>query len=507
MLRAHISRALIGAAAIFPVPVVAGDLPDPSAIFDSGQHVAVVTANGWAPSMRIFTSPDLNTWRLRGQVFVRPPKWAKVNFWAPELTKLANGRYAVYYSARSRRKGDRWFCIGMATANAATGPYRDLGKPLRCGKYGSIDPYPTRDEDGKPYLLFKDDGNAFKRPTHIYAQPLSADGKRVSGTPKELLRNRPKSWEGQVVEAPNIVRVGDYFQLVYAGGLFGGTKGCDYAIGVARSRKLLGPYERFPGNPIIKGGNGWKCPGHASVYPDASGNLHALYGAYREGKGVIAGRQMIAEPAAIGADGWLKIGDNTRGGTGGTPPLFAPGAASLAFKDDFRKLDPNWEWPFMRRPGIVTGSGLQLRGASQGKSRLDAGVLARRTSTPNYTATALLDRKALRGAAQGGIASYRNEFEAIGVSVGRTQMTVWQRDRGKLKLLVTTKAPQANVVHLRMIGRGDSFRFQSSTDGVTWKTVGRTIRGPIEESARVALTSGGASRSVARFTSASLSEN
>ncbi|MGI8845900.1 MAG: family 43 glycosylhydrolase, partial [Thermoleophilaceae bacterium] len=431
----------------------------------------------------------------------RPPKWAKINFWAPEITKLGNGRYAVYYSARSRRKGDRWFCVGMATAPTATGPYRDLGKPLRCGRYGSIDPYPTRDENGRPYLLFKDDGNQFHRPTHIYAQPLSADGTRVSGTPKELLRNRPKSWEGKVVEAPNVVRVGDYFQLVYAGGLFGGTKGCDYAIGVARSKTLLGPYERFPGNPIVKSGNGWKCPGHASVYPDASGGLHSLYHAYRSGRGVIAGRQMISEPATIGDDGWLKIGDN------GTPPTFAPGAAPLSFKDGFRTLDPNWEWPFMRRPGIATGNGLRLRGSSQAGRRLDAGVLARRTSTPNYTATAVVDKRALRGAAQGGLASFRSESESIGVSLGRSELTVWQRDRNRFKLLAAAKAPRGNVVHLRMVARGDRFQFESSPNGTTWKKVGRRFRGPIEESARPALTSGGALRSVARFVSASVTEN
>lgn len=501
MLRSRFAQALVGAAAMFPVPVVAGDVPDPSGMFDNGRHVAVVTANGWAPSMRIFTSPDLNTWKLEGQVFTRPPKWAKVNFWAPEITKLVNGRYAVYYSARSRRKSDPWFCIGMATSGAATGPYKDLGKPLRCGKYGSIDPFPTRDENGQPYLLFKDDGNNFKRDAHIYAQRLSTDGKRVSGRPKELLRNRSKTWEGRVVEAPNVVRVGDSFQLVYAGGLFGGTKGCDYAIGVARSKALLGPYERFPGNPIVKGGNGWKCPGHASVYPDGSGNLHSLYHAYRTGTGVIAGRQMISEPAGVGADGWLKIGDN------GTPPPFVPGATPLSFADRFRTLDPNWEWPFMRRPGIATGNGLRLRGASQGGRRLDAGVLARRTSTPNYTATALVDRRALRGAAQGGLASFRNESEAIGVSLGRTGLTVWQRGEGRYRVLATAKAPKAGVVHLRMVARGDRFRFESSTDGVAWKQIGRTFRGPIEESARPALTSGGAFRSVARFVSASVTEN
>lgn len=502
MLRSHLARALVGAAAIFPAPIVAGDVPDPSGLFDQGQHVAAVTANGWAPSMRIYTSPDLRTWKLRGAVFRTPPRWTAVNIWAPELFKLQSGRYAAFYSARSRRKGDPWFCIGVAFANSATGPYKDLGKPIRCGRYGSIDPYPVRDAGGKLYLLFKDDGNEFKRPTHIFAQALAEDGKSVSGPSKELIRDNSK-WEGKVVEGPSIVRSGEYFHMLYSGGLFGGTKGCDYALGVARSKSLLGPWEKFPGNPILRGGNGWQCPGHGTVYPGPDGKLVTIYHAYRAGNGNIAGRQMLTEPASITPDNWLKVGEDA------FPPLPSPGAASLAFSDSFRgRLNLHWEWPFMRVPGRKTGNSLKLRAAKEGKTRLDAGVLSRPTSTQNYTATARVDRASLRGKAQGGLASYRSEFEAIGVSTSRGELTVWQRRFGKFRVLGKAKAPTSKIVLLRMVARGNTFGFQSSGDGKVFKNVGRArYRGPIEESARMALTAGGQRYGLARFTSASLADN
>ncbi len=502
MLRRHLSRALVGAVAVFPAPIVAGDLPDPSGIFDGHQHVVAATANGWAPAMRIYTSPDLRTWSLRGAVFNRTPAWTKVNIWAPELFKLQSGRWAAFYSARSRRKGDRWFCIGVAFANSATGPYRDLGKPIRCGKYGSIDPYPTRDGNGKLYLLFKDDGNQFKRPTHIFAQALSEDGKQVSGPSQELIRDN-SPWEGKVVEGPSIVRSGQYFHMLYSGGLFGGTKGCNYAMGVARAKSLLGPWEKYPGNPIVKSGNGWQCPGHGTVYPGPGGQLITIYHAYPAGAGKIAGRQLLTEPASISADNWLKVGDDA------LPPPRSPGAASLAFSDNFKgKLNPNWEWPFMRVPGRKTGNGLVLRGSKQGKTRLDAGVIARRTTTERYTATARVDRGSLRGKAQGGLAAYRNEFEAIGVSTSKTQLTVWQRRFGKYRVLGRAKAPTSKLVALRMVARGDNFVFQASGDGKTFKNVGRSrYHGPIDESARMALTAGGQRYGVARFTSAAVADN
>jgi beta-xylosidase len=134
-------------------------------------------------------------------------------------------------------------------------------------------------------------------------------------------------------------------------------------------------------------------------------------------------------------------------------------------------------------------------------------VIARRTSSQNYTATAVLDRGGLRGNAQGGLASYRSEFEGIGLSIGRESLTIWQRNRGKQKILSRGRAPTSKLVHLRMRARGNTFRFQTSPNGKVWRTRGRTFRGPIYESARVALTAGGVRRGSAVFHSAALSGN
>jgi beta-xylosidase len=274
-------------------------------------------------------------------------------------------------------------------------------------------------------------------------------------------------------------------------------------MGVARSKSLLGPWEKYPGNPIVKGGNGWQCPGHGTVYPGPDGKLITIYHAYPAGAGKLAGRQLLTEPASISADNWLKIGNDA------LPPPRSPGAASLAFTDNFRgRLNPNWEWPFMRVPGRKTGKGLVLRGSKQGKTRLDAGVIARRTTTERYTATVRVDRGSLRAKAQGGLAAYRNEFEAIGVSTSRSGLTVWQRRFGKYRVLGRAKAPTSKIVALRMVARGDNFSFQVSGDGKKFKNVGRSrYHGPIEESARMALTAGGQRYGVARFTSAAVADN
>lgn len=500
VLRAWLSRPLVGMALALPSPILAGDWPDPSAIRVGDETVAVATSGGSAPIFRVLRSPDMHSWRIAGSVFVRRPRWALTDFWAPEITRLKNGRLAVFYSARPRNRKS-WFCLGLATAPAPEGPWRDLGRPLRCNKYGSIDPYVTRDERGRLHLLWKEDGNAFDRPTPIFAQRLNEDGTRLLGRPRELIRNRPRTWERRVIEAPHVERRGGYFYLLYSGGLFG-TKNCAYAVGVARARRLAGPWRRYSGNPILRSGNGWRCPGHATVVAGST----ALFHAYRSGAGRIAGRQLLAAPFTYGPNGWPRIGD-------GRPPAPAIGAATTAFSDSFTTLAPEWEYSNRRPPGIRTGDGLRLTAHRANKRRLDGGVLVRRVGTVNYTATATIDGSSLQGSerlqggTKAGIASYRSGFEAIGVAVGNREAVVWQRRKGRFKQRATALLPGVPVEHVRMVARGNRFLFQISSDGATWRGVGRGyLRGPIEESARFALTVGGERRTSARFLSAALEE-
>src|SRR5918998_4279415 len=293
-----------------PVPVLGGDWPDPSFIREGDGYTAVTTSGGWSPSFRILRSNDLRDWRIVGSAFRRPPRWARTRLWAPELTRLAGG-YAIFYSALPRRKRS-WYCLGVASAPSAAGPYRDRGRPLRCGKWGSIDPFPVRDEQGRLYLLWKEDGNEFDRPTPILAQRLSEDGRRLRGRPRELIRNT-EPWEARVVEAPSVIRRDGYFYLFYSANLCC-SPSCAYAVGVARSPTLLGVWEKFSGNPILSGGNGWRCPGHPTIVPDEAGALRTLFHAYRSGTGVLAGRQLLVDEIAFGPDGWPRIG------TGLPPP-------------------------------------------------------------------------------------------------------------------------------------------------------------------------------------------
>ena len=90
-------------------------------------------------------------------------------------------------------------------------------------------------------------------------------------------------------------------------------------------------------------------------------------------------------------------------------------------------------------------------------------MIARRTGTVNYTATATIDGTSLgddtklSGGTKAGIASYRSGFEAIGVAVGNREAVVWQRRKGRFRERAVRLLPGTRVEHVRMVARGNRF--------------------------------------------------
>src|SRR5688572_23585771 len=149
------AAAICSSAQTFENPVLAGDYPDPSVIRVGKDYWATATSSEWSPQFPILHSTDLVNWEVVGPVFEHKPKWAVGNFWAPEITTY-NGLYYIYYVAR--KKGGP-LSVAVAAASHPKGPYADYG-PLVSQPAGSIDPVFCKDENGDPYLIWKEDGNS-----------------------------------------------------------------------------------------------------------------------------------------------------------------------------------------------------------------------------------------------------------------------------------------------------------------------------------------------------------
>jgi xylan 1,4-beta-xylosidase len=498
--------------ATYSNPVAAGDYPDPSVIRVGGDYWATATSSEWAPEFPILHSRDLINWTIVGAVFDRRPDWSVGSYWAPEISQYG-GRFYIYYVARKKDKGP--LCVAVATARRPQGPYRDHG-PLVCQEVGSIDGFPVTDERGQRYLLWKEDGNSVSRPTPIWAQRLSANGTRLVGERREIMRNT-EPWEkhaslpyGDLVEGPAVVRRNGWFYMFYSGN-FCCARECNYMMGVARSRNLLGPWEKNPKNPILAGNENWKCPGHGTVVTDTQGRDWMLYHAMHPKDFVYVGRQALLDEVKWGADGWPVINNGRGPSARAAAPLGGRDLkAEYKFFDDFTSasLIPGWQWPQASEPSISTQTARQgwlvlKTTAEQGLDPIGA-VLARSTTVGDYDATTQVETSRLNAGAMAGLAAYGDAENALGLSVGDGRITLWRREKKEQRTLETMPAPSAQSLHIRMRARdGHRYRFSYSTDGRDWKNAGEEIDGsylpPWDRGVRVALTSGGARNAAAWF--------
>jgi len=488
-------------------PAAAGDYPDPSVIRVGRDYWATATSSEWAPEFPILHSRDLVNWNIVGAVFQKRPAWSVGNYWAPEIAQ-DRGRYFVYYTARRK---DGPLCVAVATASKPSGPYTDRG-PLVCQEVGSIDAFPIRDETGRPFLVWKEDGNSVKKPTPLWAQRLSPDGTKLIGERQEILRN-DAPWEAQLIEGPYIMRRDGWFYMFYSGNACCGRE-CNYALGVARARKLLGPWEKNPANPILKGNDEWKCPGHGSIVRDTRGRDFLMYHAYHPKDFVYVGRQAVLDQVAWGADGWPTVND----GKGPSGRALAPlGVAErneeYQFFDDFNspRLAPGWQWPQSNEPVWrveTAGQGwLTLTPSSGQGGNVVGAVAAHFTTVGDYVATTVVETRALKPGALAGLSAFGDNDNALGVGVGRDGRAVlWRREKNEHRTMATVDAPNTSSIHLRMTARGGHrFQFALSGDGKTWTDVGDELRGeylpPWDRGVRVALTTGGTEGATGRFAS------
>ena len=406
----------------------------------------------------------------------------------------------MYYVGR--KKGGP-LSLAVATAPHPTGPWTDHG-PMIGQEVGSIDAVPISDEKGDRYLIWKEDGNSRKRPTPLWIQKLSPDGTKLVGEMKEIMRN-DAAWERNLIEGPFVLRRNDWYYLFYSGSACCGRE-CDYALGVARAKDLLGPWEKYQQNPILAGNAEWKCPGHGSIVTDAQGRDYLLYHAYHAKTFVYVGRQGLLDEITWQANGWPSINNNKGPSTNSAITI---SANALNFSDEFSnsKFRPEWQWPQNNHPDMKVSDGFAvLRPAGTNAKDVVASVIAVKTTTGDYTALTALDTKSLSAESKAGLSAYGDRENALGVTSDGTTITLWRRQRNKTETVATIPSPKTPRLHLQMVAKdGHRFQFASSADGREWKSVGNDVNvegqhlPPWDRGVRVALTSGGSEKATARF--------
>jgi hypothetical protein len=134
--------------------------------------------------------------------------------------------------------------------------------------------------------------------TRVYAQALSADGRRLEG-PRQLVLENDQPWEAHLIEGVWITEHAGRWWLFYAGNDFSTHA---YGVGAAVASDPLGPYQKT--GPLLRSSSEWVGPGHPSVAPGPDGEPWLFVHAFLPGAvGYKAFRAVLAAKLAFGPDG------------------------------------------------------------------------------------------------------------------------------------------------------------------------------------------------------------
>ncbi len=170
-----------------------------------GDTYYAYATNGGDGNIQTARSTDLVNWQMLPDAMPVLPAWVQPGrTWAPEVTRMANGTFVMYFTARDRAS-DRQ-AIGVATSANPQGPFVGHGDKAFIAQPeqgGSIDASSFAEDNGARYVLWKNDGNAIGQDTWLHIQKVSADGLTRQGEPARLIR-ADKEWEGRLIEAPTL---------------------------------------------------------------------------------------------------------------------------------------------------------------------------------------------------------------------------------------------------------------------------------------------------------------
>ena len=308
---------------------------DPSIAHEGDTYyVFATTSNAGEGQFPIRCSHDLHAWKLCGHVFDSIPAWiheaspTTKDLWAPDISFFA-GKYHLYYAYSAF--GVNTSGIALAT-NDTLDPaspkyhWNDEGlvlKSTREDDFNAIDPNIVFDANGQPWLSFGSfwGGIKMRRIDTKTGKPSDKDGtlyaiaaRAMPAHPEPAKPGLPADW--QAIEAPFIVRHGDYYYLFVSFDLCCRGTRSSYRTMVGRAASVTGPYVDEDGRPMLEGGgtqiltpnSRWLGPGGESVLQRPEGDI-LVFHAYD----ATTGKPALQISTITWENGWPHVALGTQG--------------------------------------------------------------------------------------------------------------------------------------------------------------------------------------------------
>ena len=269
-------------------------------------------------NVQIRASDDLVNWRFLGTVFKETPAWITAalgstpkSLWAPDISYF-NGKYHLYYSASFFGSNNSLIALATnRTLDPASPDYEwvDEGEVIRStvkDDWNAIDPHISFDKEGGTWLSLGSFWSGIK------LRRIDSRKGKLSATDTRLysIAARPTPQGGGAIEAPAIIRHGDYYYLFVSFDFCCRGMKSDYKIAVGRAKHITGPYldksgrrmEQGGGDVVLKGSDIHVALGGQSVYRD--GKTDRLVYHYYDRRDNGKSKLQLAELRWT-SDGWL----------------------------------------------------------------------------------------------------------------------------------------------------------------------------------------------------------
>ena len=396
----------------FRNPVIPGFHPDPSVCRVGDDYYLVNSSFQYFPGVPIFHSTNLTDWEQVGNVLDRgsqlqldtAPSWGGIY---ASTIRYHDGVY--YMITTNTTRGGNFF----VTATDPRGPWSD---PVWLSQ-GGIDPS-LLFEDGRCYLVSNPDDAI----TLCEIDPVTGE---------QLSPGKPiwKGTGGRYPEGPHLYKKDGWYYLLISEG---GTESAHNPT-IARSRKVEGPYEANPANPILTHcrqaaqNNIIQGTGHGDFVQAPDGSWWVVFLAYRQYGGTFhhMGRETFLAPVSWPKGGWPVVngGKPIEEEMGADVPARVPRHEMTTFDKE-----PGMEWIYIQNPDssrYVFGDGLTLKGAGELIENDHPTFIGRRQESPSGE---YATRVSLAGDGKAGISLYQ-------IHHGHADL-VLRREGGKLRASV-----------------------------------------------------------------------